>query len=240
MSNFFTTPWTTAHQAPLSMDFPGKNTGLGCHFLLQGTFLTQGSNLGLRHCKQIFFTRKVGFPGKVGQTMLKYKPLYWRKERWTSWGAVTEWVSFCPEWTPSIACPPRGPFTQATHWPRFSWKEDNKCRKIPKMWRRALTFLKHHEVHDHSSYHLLSIYYVPATILGNLQVSIDLIFKATSWGVNIPIIQMKKLRLRTIHSLASDHPASKVLNQWFHFQIPWWMVDTQVCYLPMKKNDIWK
>ena len=29
------TPWTAAHQAPLSMDFPGKNTGVGCHFLLQ-------------------------------------------------------------------------------------------------------------------------------------------------------------------------------------------------------------
>ena len=25
-------------------DFPGKNTGLGCHFLLQGTFLTQESS----------------------------------------------------------------------------------------------------------------------------------------------------------------------------------------------------
>ena len=25
-------------------DFPGKNTVVGCHFLLQGTFLTQGSN----------------------------------------------------------------------------------------------------------------------------------------------------------------------------------------------------
>ena len=25
------TPWTAAHQAPLSMDFPGKSTGLGCH-----------------------------------------------------------------------------------------------------------------------------------------------------------------------------------------------------------------
>ena len=29
-------------------DFPGKTTGLGCHFLLQG-FLTQGSNLSLLH-----------------------------------------------------------------------------------------------------------------------------------------------------------------------------------------------
>ena len=28
-------------------DFPGKNTGVGCHFLLQGVFLTQGSNLHL-------------------------------------------------------------------------------------------------------------------------------------------------------------------------------------------------
>ena len=30
-------------------DFPGKNTGVGCHFLLQGIFLTQGSNLCLLH-----------------------------------------------------------------------------------------------------------------------------------------------------------------------------------------------
>ena len=28
-------------------DFPGKNTGVGCHFLLQEVFLTQGSNLRL-------------------------------------------------------------------------------------------------------------------------------------------------------------------------------------------------
>ena len=27
---FFETPWTVAHQAPLSWDFPGKNTGVGC------------------------------------------------------------------------------------------------------------------------------------------------------------------------------------------------------------------
>ena len=28
-------------------NFPGKNTGVGCHFLLPGIFLTQGSNLCL-------------------------------------------------------------------------------------------------------------------------------------------------------------------------------------------------
>ena len=30
-------------------DFPGKDTGVGCHFLLQGTFLTQGLNPHLLH-----------------------------------------------------------------------------------------------------------------------------------------------------------------------------------------------
>ena len=43
----FTTLWTIACQAPLSMRFSSKNTGVGCHFLLQGIFLTQGSNLQL-------------------------------------------------------------------------------------------------------------------------------------------------------------------------------------------------
>ena len=34
---------------PRPWDSPGKNTGVGCHFLLQEIFLTQGSNLGLLH-----------------------------------------------------------------------------------------------------------------------------------------------------------------------------------------------
>ena len=39
----FVTLWKT-HQAPLSMDSPGKNIKVGCHALLQGIFPTQGSN----------------------------------------------------------------------------------------------------------------------------------------------------------------------------------------------------
>ena len=27
------TPWTAAYQAPPSMDFPGKSTGVGCHYI---------------------------------------------------------------------------------------------------------------------------------------------------------------------------------------------------------------
>ena len=35
--------------------FPGKNIGVGCHFLLQGIFQTQGLNLGLPHCRQMLY-----------------------------------------------------------------------------------------------------------------------------------------------------------------------------------------
>ena len=34
-------------------DSPGKNTGVGCHALLQGFFPTQGSNPSLPHCRRI-------------------------------------------------------------------------------------------------------------------------------------------------------------------------------------------
>ena len=36
-------------------DFPGKSTGVGCHFLLQRIFLTQGLNQGCLHCKWILY-----------------------------------------------------------------------------------------------------------------------------------------------------------------------------------------
>ena len=52
----FVTPWTeepggltVARQAPRSMGFSRPEYGVGCHFLLQGIFLTQGSNLSLSY-----------------------------------------------------------------------------------------------------------------------------------------------------------------------------------------------
>ena len=38
------TLWTVASRPLCPRDSPGRNTGVGCHALLQGTFLTQGSN----------------------------------------------------------------------------------------------------------------------------------------------------------------------------------------------------
>ena len=43
-------------------DFLGKSTGVVCHFLLQGIFLTQGWNPGLLHCRQMLLPSEP--PGK--------------------------------------------------------------------------------------------------------------------------------------------------------------------------------
>ena len=53
-------------------NFSGKRTGVGCHFLLQGIFPTQGSNLCLLHCKQTLVSPEP--PGKL---------VHWRRE-WQS------------------------------------------------------------------------------------------------------------------------------------------------------------
>ena len=43
----FVTPWTIATRLLCPWNSSGKNTGVGCHFLLQGIVQTQGSNQGL-------------------------------------------------------------------------------------------------------------------------------------------------------------------------------------------------
>ena len=37
--SLFATPWIVAHHSPCPWNFLGKNTGVGCHFLLQAIFL---------------------------------------------------------------------------------------------------------------------------------------------------------------------------------------------------------
>ena len=60
----FVIPWSVSCQAPCPWNFPGKNIGVGCHFLLQGIFLTQGLNLHLLHCRQSLYSWAVReFPG---------------------------------------------------------------------------------------------------------------------------------------------------------------------------------
>ena len=52
----FVTPWTVAYHVKIHpRDFPSKNTGVGCHFLPQRIFPTQGSNPDLPHCRQTLY-----------------------------------------------------------------------------------------------------------------------------------------------------------------------------------------
>ena len=48
-------PMTSPSGSSVHGNSPGKNTGMGCHALLQGIFLTQGLNPGLPHCRQILY-----------------------------------------------------------------------------------------------------------------------------------------------------------------------------------------
>ena len=55
-ARLFATPWIVACTKLLCpWDFQGKSTGVGCHFLLQGIFPTQGSNPALSHCRQMLY-----------------------------------------------------------------------------------------------------------------------------------------------------------------------------------------
>ena len=67
----FVTPWTEAYQTSQSMGFSSKRTGVGCHFLLQGIFLTQGLNPGLPHCRQTLYPLS-----HQGSPIVSYNPLY--------------------------------------------------------------------------------------------------------------------------------------------------------------------
>ena len=76
---------------------PGKITGVGCHFLLQGIFLTQGSNPGLPHFRQILYclshpgsTSTVGLPftkhhklnGLNNRNLFSYHFGCWKSRCW--------------------------------------------------------------------------------------------------------------------------------------------------------------
>ena len=59
-------------------DSPGKNTGVGCHALLQGIFSTQELNSGLPHCRRILY-------------QLSYQGSKWFGEMWKQWQILFSW-----------------------------------------------------------------------------------------------------------------------------------------------------
>ena len=78
---------------------PGKNTGVGSHSLLQGIFLTQGSNPGHLHCRRILYHwNHQGSPSPYPSHLIKI-PLsdHTASSRWSELPLRAQGhVSFCP------------------------------------------------------------------------------------------------------------------------------------------------
>ena len=78
----FATAWTIARLL-CPLDFPGKNTGVGCHSLLQGIFLTQGSNPGPLYHKHILYSQPPGklITNQVSWNSTQLTPSIWRENQ---------------------------------------------------------------------------------------------------------------------------------------------------------------
>ena len=76
-ARLFTTTWIVACTKLLHpWDFRDKSTGVGCRFLLQGIFPTQGSNPGLSHCRQtLYCLSHQGSPTRMNVTGIRQKDI---------------------------------------------------------------------------------------------------------------------------------------------------------------------
>ena len=110
------------------MEFSGKNTGVGSYFLLQGSFLTQGSNLGLLHCRQIFF-------------LPSQPPGY--KLNWIKFSSLLHLYSNCFWWLARNAQPPcvRRQLLEARFCFYHVFINEFYAARLPKIWPIYLPML---------------------------------------------------------------------------------------------------
>ena len=88
-------------------NFPGKSTGVSCHFLHQGIFPTEGLNLGLLHGRQILYQLTLEKPRKLN-TMIHIKKkkkntlgqsgVYSRNPRLVQYLKVIQGTSLVVQW----------------------------------------------------------------------------------------------------------------------------------------------
>ena len=93
--------WSLTLRDPMDcspQDFLGKNTGVGCHILLQGIFPAQGSNPHLQH--QQVDSLPLSYPGSPGKT-----------ECWLS-----HFLLFVTPWTVAHQAPPSMEFSRQEYW----------------------------------------------------------------------------------------------------------------------------
>ena len=88
--------WTISTSLLCPWNSPSKNTRVGCHFLLRGMFLIQGSKSALLHCRQILYHPILaqkwlhyGFSEKVVQsnTDISDKDYLYKSKWFSNYGA---------------------------------------------------------------------------------------------------------------------------------------------------------
>ena len=80
------------------------NTGVGCHFLLQGIFPTQGSNPGLSHCRQMLYRLShKGSPVAECQRIDAFELWCWRRLFRVPWTARRSNQSILKEINPEYS-----------------------------------------------------------------------------------------------------------------------------------------
>ena len=70
------TPQTAAHQAPPSLGFSGKNTGVGCHFLLQCMKVKSESEVS-QSCLTLSDPMDCSPPGSSAHGIFQSRVLEW-------------------------------------------------------------------------------------------------------------------------------------------------------------------
>ena len=102
---------------------PGKpkNTGVGCHALLQGIFPTWESNLGLLHCRWILY--QLSHQGNPLGNMLLYKTyMHMHTPTYLGGGLVAKSCQIlATPWTAAHQAPQSIKFLRQEHWSGFSF-----------------------------------------------------------------------------------------------------------------------
>ena len=124
-------------------DSPGKNSGVGCHALLQGVFPTQGSNPGLPRCKWILYGLSYLGSLEAGYICLFMWSLHTISlEMLISWSSQSNQTSYIVagfqkngNWY-SHACPPK----RLTHYGAVSLPSDKTWNSTSWRCLAGLTF----------------------------------------------------------------------------------------------------
>ena len=114
------------------LDFPGKNTGVGCHFFLQGIFLTQGLNPRLLHWQTDSFPwSHQGSPLKRNCKIIKFNSTS-HSFKHRDGDPKTEMYSLSNAGiSPVLYTPVRPPFCYVLV--SYLWAEREKCSRLSQM-----------------------------------------------------------------------------------------------------------